>query len=264
MKQSKWNILLILLLGISLAGNIALSARILQPTAQSSDVTLQEKPEAATDEDITSAQNTTASDTEETAYNTDYDFHSNAQYDERLSIFELNHSQADVIFAGDSITQKYLVNEFFPDVNLLNRGIGSDVSAGLLDRMDEILSHDPNKIFILIGINDIGKTISPDDTISNVSQCLQLCNDQNIQVYLISILPVVELEGQEYNDEVIALNQQYKALCDSQNVTYLDLYDSFLNEDGSVNADNYGPDGVHLNANGYTILSDFLSSYIYQ
>ena len=212
--------------------------------------------------DTLSVQDVGTGDLEE--YNTEYDFHSNTQYDERLSIFKLNHSQADVVFAGDSITQKWLVNEFFPDVNLLNRGIGSDVSAGLLDRMDEILSHDPDIIIILIGINDIGKKIPPDDTKSNVEQCLQMCSNQKITVYLISILPVVEKDGQKINDEVVALNKEYEKLCILDKIVFLSIYDSFLKEDGSVNEENYGPDGVHLNANGYTILSDFLSPYIYQ
>ena len=196
-------------------------------------------------------------------YDYSYDFHSNVQYDERLSIYNVNKSDADILFAGDSITQKFPIDEYFKGFSVLNRGIGSDVSAGLLDRMDEIRGHHPKKIFIMIGTNDIGKHIDPMETAENVKNCIQACKDNGSEVYLMSILPIVESEGRVgVNAKAARLNEAYKLLCESEDITYIDLYGLFLNSDGNPNTENYGPDGTHLNANGYQIIYDILLPYV--
>lgn len=45
-----------------------------------------------------------------------------------------------------------------PRIRVYNRGIGGDVTDGLLERMDEsIFDLEPKKVFINIGTNDISR-----------------------------------------------------------------------------------------------------------
>lgn len=188
-------------------------------------------------------------------------YQSNNQYDAYLSMFELNDSKTDVIFLGDSITARGRFEEFFPDVDLLNRGIGSDVSEGVLNRMDEIESHSPKAIFLMIGINDIGNHVDTENTIENVKNIVEECKTllPECEVFLQSVLPVETIALSEIQD----LNVQYKELAlEYENCTYVDLYDSFITENGEVETGLLSTDGVHLNGAGYEAWVDVIAEYI--
>jgi len=52
------------------------------------------------------------------------------------------------------------------DSTVINRGIGGDITFDVLQRLDDVIKRKPSKLFILIGINDIGKDI-PDAVIAD-------------------------------------------------------------------------------------------------
>ena len=191
----------------------------------------------------------------------EYDFHSNPAYDETLSVYELNHEKRDIVFAGDSITKRYLLSEFFPELQILNRGIGSDVSAGLLNRFDEVLKHEPKKVFIWIGINDICIGIDVGDTIKNVKECIEMAKEKNISIYVLSVLPTNKEIN--VNENVKELNEEYEQLCAEEDVMFIELYDFFVDDYGEVILEYYEPDGVHLNIRGYTVVTSIIEKYVY-
>src|ERR1700722_16284288 len=71
-----------------------------------------------------------------------------------------------IIFLGNSITEMGDWKNVLNDSTVINRGIGGDNTYGVLKRMKDITDRYPSKIFILLGINDIGKDI-PDVVIAN-------------------------------------------------------------------------------------------------
>src|ERR1700759_3527419 len=64
-----------------------------------------------------------------------------------------------VIFLGNSITEMGNWKKVTGDTTVLNRGIGGDITYGVLKRLKDITDRQPSKVFILLGINDIGKDI---------------------------------------------------------------------------------------------------------
>ncbi len=56
-------------------------------------------------------------------------------------MYEMNTKETDIIFLGDSITLQGDFGEFFSDKRVPNRGIGNDTSEGVLNRLDEVVSH---------------------------------------------------------------------------------------------------------------------------
>lgn len=181
----------------------------------------------------------------------EYDYHSNPQYDADLSMFEMNPERADIVFAGDSLTARCHFDELLDtDKTILNRGIGSDTTEGLYNRLDEILSHDPSKIFIMIGINDVGLDIPQDDTIHYYEAILDRIKEQNpkISVYVQSVLPTTEYD----NDQVRDLNASIEQLTEQYNYNYVDINQLFY-KDGELITEYYSSDGVHINGAGYDV-----------
>src|SRR6202020_1961602 len=62
-----------------------------------------------------------------------------------------------IIFLGNSITEMGDWKKVLNDSTVLNRGIGGDITYGVLKRLKDITDRNPSKVFILLGINDIGK-----------------------------------------------------------------------------------------------------------
>ena len=78
----------------------------------------------------------------------------------RLSQFEaLSATHAAVVFVGDSITEGGLWSEWLPGVDVINRGISGNTTQDILDRMPHIVSVKPDKLFLMIGVNDLNKRL---------------------------------------------------------------------------------------------------------
>src|SRR5258708_19960927 len=74
----------------------------------------------------------------------------------RKNIFDMIPIDSnDIIFAGDSHTQRFEVAEFFHSLKVKNRGINYDTSTGLLTRIHALTKTHPSKIFIKIALNDL-------------------------------------------------------------------------------------------------------------
>ena len=89
----------------------------------------------------------------------------------RVILFELFESLSrnshSIVFLGNSLTQNFELSEFFPNHKIKNRGINGDVSAGILNRVKSITALHPSKIFIEMGINDLGTGVSNDRILKN-------------------------------------------------------------------------------------------------
>lgn len=192
---------------------------------------------------------------------TSYDYTKNAQYTQRQTLFEaLPKQKADILFAGDSITARCEWQEFFPNQIVLNRGIDSDVSEGLLNRLDVIIDAQPKKLYIMIGINDIRQKIPLQTTISNYEKIIQTLSKKlpDTNLYVQSILPIGRQTGMDAN-EILAANEELKVLCEKYNLTYIDLH-SLLEDDEHWLPETYSIDGVHLTGLGYQIWIDTITA----
>ena len=188
---------------------------------------------------------------------------------------ELNQvsvNKPDIIFIGDSIVEYYPLYELLQtDKRLVNRGIRGYKTDLLLENLDaHLFGQALDKVFILIGTNDIGKEMPQTETLANLEAVLQeISRDYPLaQIQLLSVLPVNEApvyKSTVYvrsNEKIQALNQAYRQLANAyMNVQFIDLYDAFLNKEGQLSPD-YTTDGLHLTIAGYATLSKALQEYL--
>ena len=80
------------------------------------------------------------------------------RYKFQLDVFRASPRDDDVIvMLGDSLTENTPFNELLHfRFRVKNRGISSDNTRGVLARIDEAANNLPEKMFILLGTNDIG------------------------------------------------------------------------------------------------------------
>lgn len=189
-------------------------------------------------------------------------------HEERLTKFRNTPTTAGtIIFLGNSITEGGAWHKLTGDTNILNRGIGGDITYGLLQRLDEVMRHAPSKLFILIGINDIAKDIPEAVIAHNCERIIRtiLREHPGTKIYLQSILPVNPAYPgfpQHYNKahEVVRTNTLLREVARTTGVRFIDLYPFFCDDQQHLDR-TLTSDGLHLNEKGYQRWIEVLKSF---
>ncbi|NPU85667.1 MAG: hypothetical protein HPY65_14420 [Syntrophaceae bacterium] len=163
-----------------------------------------------------------------------------------------------VIFVGDSLTGLFDLS-VFQNPAVLNRGICGDFSYGVLQRLDEVIRHNPSKIFIEIGINDIREEVPPVTTLTNYEAIIQRLKSglPHAEIFVQSILPTAD---GHHNESALQLNQSLMELSSRYHVEFIDLYSHFVT-DGLLDSE-LTTDGVHLSGRGYSIWHDVVAGHV--
>ena len=178
-------------------------------------------------------------------------------------------SKNSIIFLGNSLTQNFELAELFQNLSIKNRGIIGDYTSTLYNRLEPIIEEKPEKIFIEIGINDLGINLPNDSLVNNYVKIIDKLQSEtpNSKIYIQSIFPVKNdsqylksITNPEVNKNVVLVNKELKSICEKKNLTYIDIYSSFELE-GQMNP-KYSIDGVHLNGAGYLLWRDKLKSFV--
>ena len=192
-------------------------------------------------------------------------------YDTKCASFEVqnaNLSQGQIIFIGDSITDGYHLDAFYSDLPLAtyNRGIGGDVTAGVINRL-KLCLYDlkPTKIVLMIGINDINSGVTDEQLKANYETILAGIK-QNLpttEVFCLSILPMqqkVEAYGVNLTTataRIKAMNGEIQTLAAAKGYHYVDLYTPFSDGNDRM-IESYSDDGLHPNTAGYVAWTSVL------
>src|ERR1035437_11136629 len=98
------------------------------------------------------------------------------------------------VFFGDSITDIWHLDEYFPSKPYVNRGIGGQTTSQMLVRFrQDVIDLQPKVVVILAGTNDIAGNTGPmrlEDIEANYSSFVELARAHNIKVIYSSVLPV--------------------------------------------------------------------------
>lgn len=185
-------------------------------------------------------------------------------YTMRESMFEEapTHDGA-IVFLGNSITDHWQWHEYFTPptgVAILNRGIGGDITAGVLHRMPEIIRHQPSKLFLMIGINDLIGSKPNAQIIANIEHILSILKSQcpDTKIYLESILPInreiFKTDTPSVStDNIRQVNAELSALAKRMDCTYLDIFSLLIDPETDMLRASYTRDGIHLTAQGYRL-----------
>lgn len=172
-----------------------------------------------------------------------------------------------IIFLGDSITECYNLDEHFSDIKLINKGKSGDTTIDILNRLNEsVFMFNPDIVFLLIGTNDLELLNSrPKQIIKNITKIIKQIKNYNskITIYLQSIYPVNHpikpfSVGKRTNKDILEINKEIKKI---KLATYLDVASILTDEKGNLNKE-FTYDGIHINKNGYNIITNYLSKYI--
>lgn len=194
----------------------------------------------------------------------DTTFHT-TYYDQKVTQFRmLPDTKREIIFLGNSITDIGEWVEIWQNPRVKNRGISSDVTFGVLNRLDEVVSSKPEKVFIMIGINDIAKNIPDSVILDNHKKIIRYIKEASpsTTIYEQSILPTnsdfTEFKRhQNKTEHILAVNKGLEELARQEKITFINLYPLFTDNSGKL-SNSYTNDGLHLLGAGYELWKNYL------
>jgi lysophospholipase L1-like esterase len=209
---------------------------------------------------------------------------------------ELKKQPADpkrVVFMGDSITDFWRLDQYFPGRPYVNRGIGGQTTPQMLVRMyPDVIELKPAAMIVLAGTNDIARNTGPmtaELIEEDIMAMTELAQHHGIKVILCSVTPISDYpflkqqsagsasppaagpgrgplprvkmtEGRPPAD-ILKLNSWMKDYAARVNAIYADYFTPLVDEKGWLK-DGLSDDGLHPNAEGYKIMAPIAAAAI--
>jgi lysophospholipase L1-like esterase len=173
-----------------------------------------------------------------------------------------------VVFIGDSITDSWKLNEYFPGKPFINRGISGQTTPQMLVRFrPDVIALRPNVVVILAGTNDIAGNTGPttiEHIEENLTSMIELARANGIAVVIASVLPVSDhnknKEGKPIiqtvrrpPEKILELNGSLRNYAARHRLVYLDYFSAMVDGAGFLKEE-LAADGLHPNAQGYQVM----------
>lgn len=181
-------------------------------------------------------------------------------------------SENRVVFLGDSITDGWRINQYFPGKPYLNRGIGGQITGQMLGRLKaDVIDLKPAVVVILAGTNDLARGVPSDTIKNNLAMIATLAEASGVTPVFSSILPVSDHhKSQDPNyertplrppSEILSLNVWLKQMSQAAGYVFLDYHAAMAGDDGQLRAE-LAADGLHPNGEGYKIMAPLAEAAI--
>ena len=175
-----------------------------------------------------------------------------------------------VVFFGDSITDIWHLDEYFPGKPYINRGIGGQTTPQMLIRFrQDVIDLHPKVVVILAGTNDIAGNTGPITLKAieeNFASMAEIAQGNGVRIVLSSVLPAFDYpwrHGQEPVEKIAALNSWLKDYATSHRLVYLDYYTAMQDARHGLPPELSG-DGVHPSLAGYAVMQPLAEKAIAQ
>ena len=170
-----------------------------------------------------------------------------------------------VIFFGDSITDGWHLDQYFPGKGYINRGIsGQTTSQMLLRFQQDVIGLRPAVVVILAGTNDIAGNTGPialPDIEANFASMAELARTNDVKMIVSSVTPVHNYTPQAQNfflqrdpATILLLNTWLKDYCAKNGLIYLDYFSAMVDDRGLLR-ESLATDGLHPVDAGYRIMA---------
>jgi lysophospholipase L1-like esterase len=168
-----------------------------------------------------------------------------------------------VVFLGDSITDIWKLEKFFPGKPYVNRGISGQTTPQMLVRMyPDVIDLKPDAVILLAGTNDVAGNTGPETAKmieENYKAITELAQAHHIKVILCSLTPVSDYTAHPQTvrrppTQILELNAWIKSYAARVHATFADYYSALVDSEGMLR-DGYSNDGLHPNDRGFALLA---------
>jgi lysophospholipase L1-like esterase len=169
-----------------------------------------------------------------------------------------------IVFLGDSITDGWRLNEYFPSRDFVNRGISGQITGEMLGRMKaDVIDLKPAGMLVLAGTNDIARGVPLSAIENNLTMIADLADMYKIKPIFASVLPIsdyhkdvnprYEMSKTRPPSAIVELNRWIEAFCKQRHYAYVDYFSKMVDATGYMRPE-LADDGLHPNSEGYRVM----------
>lgn len=163
-----------------------------------------------------------------------------------------------ILMLGDSITGRGEWKILLDEEHIINLGIDGDTTSDILTRVDSVLEINPKIVFFMAGVNDLCTSIPHHVVFENYINIVNSLKSNNIKV-IVQATFLTQMKA--VNKKVAEFNTLIKNYCEKEEITFIDLNKSFVNEEGLLRED-LTTDGLHLGLKAYKVWAYKIKQYI--
>lgn len=180
-------------------------------------------------------------------------------YDKKLKSYQAENEryadyEVDVAFLGDSLTDGYDLEKYYPNYVVANRGIGGETTFGLENRLQvSAIDLKPKVVVMLIGGNNFHTMLD------NYESILIKLKD-GLPESKIVLLSLTAMGGDwaKNNDIAKQNNVEIKRLAEKYNCEFIDLFTPLLDPITNEVYAGYTVDGAHFTATAYEVVTSLV------
>jgi len=176
----------------------------------------------------------------------------NTQYDDYA---------VEVAFIGDSLTDGYDLEKYYPQYVTANRGIGGDTTFDLEKRLPEsVYALKPKVVVMLIGANNM-------DTMFENYESILIGLRDNLPDTKVVLLSLTAMGGEHWGakNQLAAYNNvTIKLLSEKYGYTYVDLFSPLYDITTGEVYEGYTIDGGHFTHEGYAAVTQQITPVLEQ
>lgn len=194
---------------------------------------------------------------------------------QRMEVFakeDISKLQGGIVFLGDSITNRFPVEKYFPNLKVINRGIGGDTIGcirhyGVYNRLElTVYNLHPKQIILMIGVNDLllsagtpfeSKLIQYEYLVWKIRKDLP-----DTELWCVSVLPA-RLNFAPKNEAILKFNEYERKAVKQYGAKWIDAYPKFLDKTGELKKE-LAADSVHLSPTGNNLLAQIYQRQIFK
>ena len=177
-----------------------------------------------------------------------------------------------ILFLGDSLTEEFPFADLLPGFDIVGRGYSGDTASMLKERLSYTCApYAPRAVFLQVGINDLQRGASPEETARSVSEALkavrELCPEAKL--HLLALYPV-NLSAEKFaifrskalikrgpHEIVVRTNGLLQKTAEAYRAEFLDPGRVLKDGNGELREE-FSCDGLHLTVEGYAVLAEGL------
>lgn len=192
----------------------------------------------------------------------------------KIKIVEKTVIDDNYLFLGDSITDFYDLEKFYPDMPVVNSGISGHTTQDILNDMENrVYKYNPSKVFIVIGINDLAREVKVDEIVDNIKKIVNNIQENRpyCEIYLESVYPINRTDDDKIdkgvvtdkrkNEDVREINKKLKEFSKKEQITYIDMYAILKDDDDNLKIE-YTTEGLHISEEGYEVITEEIKKYL--
>lgn len=170
-----------------------------------------------------------------------------------------------VLFVGSSSIRMWSrLADDFPQAQVLNRGFGGSTMADCAALVGQlVLPYRPRQVLVYAGDNDLAEGRTPQQVLESFQAFVQAVRAQlpGVRIGYIAVKPSparVQLLAQARETNRLLADW----LAGLPDASYIDVHTPMLDGEGRPRAELYGPDGLHMNAEGYALWRRLIATHV--